>query len=302
MNYDAVIIGRGPAGISASLYLARAGYRVAVLGSGRGALDRAEKIENYYGFPEPLRGSELADRGVAQAEGLGVEVFREEVVSVAMEDLFVVRTASGDASREYRARALLIATGKSRSGLSVPGFEALRGKGISFCATCDGFFYRGKRLAVIGSGEYAAAELGELLHFTKDITLFTDGEATVSPRIPADIPVIREKIAGFTGTDRLSGIRTAGPAAADGRQADGAEYPVDGVFVAIGTAGAADFAAKIGVGMNGADIAVNGDYMTNVPGIFAAGDCIGGYLQIAKAVSDGALAARGINAFLKRGA
>ena len=297
MNYDVVIIGRGPAGISASLYLARAGYRVAVLGAARGALDKAEKIENYYGFPEPVSGAELADRGVAQAERLGVVLKAEEAVSVSMEDGFVVRTAVGDGGTEYRARAVLIATGKSRAGLKVPGFEALRGRGISFCATCDGFFYRGKRLAVIGSGDYAASELGELLHFTKDITLFTDGASTVSRRIPAEIPVVREKIAGFSGTDRLTGISTVPDLS---RSGEAAEYPVDGVFVAIGTAGAADFAAKIGVEVNGTDIVVDDDFMTNVPGIFAAGDCIGGYLQIAKAVSDGAHAAKGMTSFLKQ--
>ena len=294
MKHDAIIIGKGPAGISAAIYLARAGYRVLVIGKGIGALERAEKIENYYGFPESLSGQELALRGIAQAERLGVEVRSEEAVSVLMEDGFLVRTAPSSGTSllsetGYGAPVVLLATGKSRTTLNVPGFEEFRGKGISFCATCDGFFYRGKKLAVIGSGGYAASELSELLHFTSDITLFTDGKPLATGSLPAGVAVVTERITGFTGTDRLSGITTAG----------GESCPVDGAFVAVGTAGAADFAAKMGLETRDSDIVVDGDFRTNVPGIFAAGDCVGGYLQVAKAVSDGALAARSISSFLK---
>jgi thioredoxin reductase (NADPH) len=285
MTYDTIIIGKGPAGISAGIYLARAGKSTLVLGKETGALERAETIENYYGFPEPVSGAELARRGIAQAERLGVEIRTEEAVNIAIEDAFVVRTSDG----EYRARSILIATGKSRSGLKVPGFEELRGKGISFCATCDGFFYRKKRLAVVGSGEYAASEFHELLHVTDDVTVFTNGSPMRSDLFPEEVSVVAGKIARFSGTERLSEIVTE----------DGVAYPVDGAFIAIGTAGAADFAAKIGIALNGSDIAVDGCLMTNVPGIFAAGDCVGGLYQVAKAVSDGATAAKAIIAFLK---
>lgn len=295
MTYDAIILGKGPAGISASVYLARSGLSVLVVGKEVGALERAEHIENYYGFPEPVSGRELSARGIAQAERLGVAVVPEEVVGIGMEDVFTVKTAAA----EYRARTVLVATGKQRAGLRVPGFEAFRGKGISFCATCDGFFYRGKRLAVVGTGDYAASEFGELLHFTKDITLFTDGGDLVPGRFPEGIAVVTDRIASFeaaaaAGIDRLGGIVTVD--AAGSKQ----EHLVDGAFIAIGTAGAADFAAKVGIELRGQDIAIDGSFMTNVPGIFAAGDCIGGFLQVAKAVSDGALAARGIIEFLKK--
>ena len=225
-----------------------------------------------------------------------------------MEDAFVVKTAK----EEYRARAVLVATGKQRAGLRVPGFDEYRGKGISFCATCDGFFYRGKRLALVGTGDYAASEFGELLHFTKDITVFTEGFSALSNRFPEGIAVVTDKIASFQplagadfgGTPAPSANSVAGDRLGCIVTVDAAgektTHIVDGAFIAIGTAGAADFAAKIGIELRGQDIVVDGSFMTNVPGIFAAGDCIGGFLQVAKAVSDGALAARGMIEFLKK--
>lgn len=285
MIYDAIIIGKGPAGISASLYLVRAGMKTLVLGHGVGALERAERIENFYGFDVSPTGAELAAKGVAQARKLGADVRDEEVVHISMEDSWVVKTVDGD----YRSRSVLLATGKSRAGLKVPNFDELRGKGISFCATCDGFFYRNKRIAVVGTGDYAASELSELTHFTKDITLFTNGGEALSSRFPEGIAVEKRKISGFAGTDKLTSIELE----------DGTSIPVDGVFIALGTAGAADFAAKIGVELNKTDIVVDSSFMTNVPGIFAAGDCIGGFLQVSKAVSDGALAAKSMISFLK---
>jgi len=290
MKYDVIIIGKGPAGISASVYLARAGYSVLVIGKDRGALERAETIENYYGFQEPITGADLVERGIAQALRFGVTVLSEEVVSLAFEDTFIARTVD----REYRATALLVATGKQRMVLRIPGFEEFRGKGVSFCATCDGFFYRNRKVAVIGSGDYAASELAELLHFTKDITLFTNGANLATKLLPPEITVVTDKITAFTGNERLTGITV------DSQSQSQSEYPVDGVFVAVGTAGAADFAAKLGVEVSLSDIVVDSSFMTNLPGIFAAGDCVGGLLQVSKAVADGAIAAKGLISFLKK--
>lgn len=294
MVYDTAIIGTGPAGISASVYLARSSHSVVAIGKDSGALEKAEKIENYYGFDEPISGAALASRGVAQATRLGVTVAREEVVSLAVEDVFVLKTSAGS---EYRAKTVLIASGKQRTALRVPGFEEYRGKGISFCATCDGFFYRGKKIAIVGSGDYCASEYGELLHFAKDITVFTDGAVTLSSRFPTGIEPVVGKIVSFSGSDgdtgRLEKIVTMG---SDGKTRS---HAIDGAFIAIGTAGAADFAAKVGIEVNGTDIVVDGEYRTNVPGIFAGGDCIGGFLQVAKAVSDGALASKSILTHLK---
>ncbi len=285
MNYDAIVIGKGPAGIQAAVYLARAGRSVLVIGKDRGALERAEKIENFFGYPEPVGGAEIVDRGIAQAERLGVRVLTAEVVGIGIGESFEVKTA--DAA--YTARAVLLATGKARTSLKAEGFETYRGKGISFCAVCDGFFFRGKPLALVGSGDYAANELHELAHFTDDITVFTNGEKIPAGRFPDGYRVVEEKIARFVGGDRLSSIETE----------SGETVSVDGCFVAVGTAGATDFAAKIGFETKGHDIVVDPEFRTNMPGLWAAGDCVGGYLQIAKAVSDGALAAKSMIAWLK---
>lgn len=286
MNYDAIIIGKGPAGIQAAVYLVRAGNSVLVIGKDRGALEKAEKVENFFGFPEAVSGAEIVDRGIAQAERLGASILTDEAVGVSYSgDGYTVTATRG----EYTAPAVLIATGKSRAGLKVPGFEELKGNGISFCAVCDGFFFRNKAVALVGSGEYAARELHELLVFTRDITVFTNGEPAVPGRFPEGIRVVEDKIARFTGDGRLTGIETA----------SGETVDVSGCFVALGTAGAADFAAKIGIETRGQDIAVDGELKTGLPGLWAAGDCTGGYLQIAKAVADGAHAAKSINAYLK---
>lgn len=285
MTYDTIIIGKGPAGISAAVYLVRSGHTVLVLGKDAGALERAESIENYYGFPETLTGAELAARGVAQAERLGAEVRAEEVVHLGMEELWSVNTDSGN----HTAKTVLIATGKARAALMVPGFEEFRGRGISFCVTCDGFLYRGKKLALLGSGEYAANEYAELGAFTSDRTVFTNG-AEITGSFPEDTRFVTGKITAFSGEDTVSAITTE----------DGGEHAVDGVFAAIGTAGAASFAATLGIELNGTDIVVDDHCMTNIPGVFAAGDCTGGFLQIAKAVSDGTHAAKGINSWIKK--
>ncbi len=282
--FDAIIIGKGPAGISASLYLKRAGFDVLVIGKDGGDLEKTQRIENYYGLERPLSGKELLDRGVAQAQALGIEVRSAEVTAIEKEANFTVRTEQGVSE----SKTLLLATGKSRIKADIKGLESLRGRGVSFCAVCDGFFYRGKRLGVIGSGAYALSELSELTRFTKEITLFTNGSPLTAQTIPEGLSIVPEPILSIDGTDTVEGVTTIERT-----------IPLDGVFVAMGTAGASDFALKLGVLTNGTDLAVDSDFMTNVAGLYAAGDAIGGFLQIAKAVSDGALAAKSMIRRLK---
>lgn len=283
---DAIVIGKGPAGISAAIYLKRAGIDVLVIGKGYGALENSDKIENYYGFEEPISGKELIEKGIKQAENLGIEVITDEVVSIEKYENFIVKTLD----KSFEAKTVLLATGKSRVKIDIKGFEKFKGKGISFCAVCDGFFYRNKKVAVIGNGKYAANELSELMNFTKDIILFTNGQDLTTDNFPDDIDIVYDKISEIYGDDKIKGLI-----------AGNTNFDVDGIFIALGTASASDFAMKMGVFTEKDSIIVDEDFMTNVEGFYAAGDAIGGFLQIAKAVSDGAHASKGMIKYIKKG-
>lgn len=168
-----VIIGSGPAGVSAALYAARAGVQTTVLTKGPGALDRAELIQNYYGFAEPITGAELERRGIEGAKAVGVEFVTTEAVGLTYTDKLTVETLAGD----FPADAVILATGASRAAPRIPGLAGLEGHGVSYCATCDAFFYRGRDVAVLGSGEYALHEVQALLPVAHSVTLLTGGPA-----------------------------------------------------------------------------------------------------------------------------
>ncbi len=306
-RYDVIIIGKGPAGISASLYLARAKVKVLVLGKDFGALEKAHLIENYYGLEKPISGLDLALRGVEQARGLGVQVETAEVTGVSfsaeqdqMEQdsllkplRFEVSTGTEDT---YYASSILIAVGRQRKGLKVPGFDEYRGHGISFCAVCDGFFYKGKTIAVVGNGAFAAAEVSHLSHIASEVILFTDGkelEEEAKNLLPNDLTIVTNPIKAILGT---SSAQEGGSVSSI--QVDDNEFAVQGIFIAIGTAGSSDFAATLGLPLgegSEADVLVTLDSgATVISGIYSAGDSTGGYMQVAKAVSDGAHAAKAI--------
>lgn len=279
--YDVIIIGKGAAGVSAALYTTRANLKTLVLGSAVGALENAEKVDNYYGFPGGVSGRELQARGVEQARSLGCEVLDEEVLSVTKLQTVLVKTNLG----EYEGRRLLIATGKARAQTKVAGVQRLLGRGVSMCAVCDGFFYRGKRLAVMGNANYAVAEASELTRFTSDITIYTNGrEPAWETPLPETVKVDTRTVSELLGGERVEQLLFA----------DGGTLPIDGVFVAEGTASAFDFAVKMGILTEGSDIVVDESFQTNVEGVYAAGDCVGGLLQVSKAVAEGAIAARAI--------
>ena len=135
-----IIIGAGPAGISAALYAVRGNLDPLVINNGIGALEKAEKIENYYGLEHPLSGQELYDTGIAQAKALGVRILDAQVLGVGGFDTFVVKTTEG----EFETQSLILATGSKRAAPKIPGVKEFEGKGVSYCAICDAFFYRGK--------------------------------------------------------------------------------------------------------------------------------------------------------------
>ena len=279
-----IIIGYGPAGISAAIYLKRAGIDPLVIGKDHGSFSSGnEIIDNYYGFAEPMSGKQMIINGIQQAKNMAIEITNESVIGLLEnESGFVVQTEQ----HEYQTKAVLLATGKRRLALNKPGFKKLLGKGISLCATCDGYFYRKKKLALIGDGKYMLQELSHLERVTQDITIFTNGKVL---DVEVNYPVITEPIKSFVGNPKLKAIHTT----------EGS-YDVDGAFVAIGTPSALEFAQTLGIIMDKQSIVVDENYQTNVPGLFAAGDIIGGKLQIAKAVYDGMMVAESMYDYLKK--
>lgn len=278
---ELVIIGQGPAGISAALYAVRGGAPVTVIAKDGGALMKADMIQNYYGFADGVSAKKLVADGIEQAKRLGVKFVSDEVCGVEFgENGFDVKTTD----KTLPAATLIIACGTSRNVPPIKNIDKFEGFGVSYCAICDGFFYRGKRVAVIGNGPYAESEYGVLKNIIEDVTILTNG---LQPQF--SLPCDTRKIESFEGEEKIEEIVFA----------DGTREKFDGVFIACGSAGAFELSKKLGLETDGNKIKTNEKRATNIPGIFAAGDCIPGLQQIAKAVCDGMIAGTEALKFLK---
>lgn len=290
-----IIIGAGPAGISAALYAARANMDPLVINNGIGALEKAEKIENYYGMEHPVSGKELFETGLAQAKALGVRILEVQVLGIGGFDTFTVKTTAGD----FDTISVILATGSKRKAPAIPGIKEFEGRGVSYCAICDAFFYRGKDVAVLGNGDFAMHEAKELANTASTVTIYTNGEEPEFT-LEGNISVNTMKIQSVEGDELVSGIRLAPDMQAqetdsDTEKAVGEFCHADGLFIAMGTAGSTEIARQMGAELTEkGNILVNENMETTIPGLYAAGDCTGGLLQVAKAVCDGAQA--GINA------
>lgn len=314
---DVIIIGQGPAGISAALYTCRAKLSTTIIGKDGGSLARADKIENYFGLAEPLSGRELLSIGKTQSMALGAELIEDEVLHVAWEDgHFAIDTVS----EKLESKTVILATGAPRKVPKIKGIEDFEGRGVSYCAVCDAFFFRGRNVAVLGNSLYALHEIQHLLPIVNSVTLLTNGasldvdlkdtnlkikgsgdqsaedksdenkgtENQRDERIEdskrsenVEINVITEPIAELTGDDFLQEVSFK----------KGQSLAVDGLFVALGSASAIDLARKLGANVQDGAIIVSNNMITNVPGFFAAGDCTGGLSQVSTAVAEGAKAA-----------
>lgn len=283
--YDVIIIGGGPAGVSAALYAVRGGLATAIIHSGSSALHRAERIENYYGSGA-LSGADLYDRGIEQARALGVAVIDGQATFAQTDgEVFTVSATVG----EYKAKRLVVATGAARKTVDIAGLKDYEGKGVSYCAVCDAFFYRKKRVGVIGAGEFAEHEYSAIKNVAGATYLLTDGE---TPSFTAD-NVATDRIARVIGRDgRVGGVAFE----------DGTELELDGLFVAVGVLSSGAIAKSIGAftDVNGA-IITDEKGMTNVAGLYAAGDCTVGVKQVGKAVADGMTVGIALINDLKRG-
>ncbi len=277
MKPNATIIGAGPAGISAAIYLVRAGFPVTVIYRDMGALGKTDAIENFYGFPEPVSGPDLFNRGLDQAKRLGVTIINDEVVGLVWEDKMTVLTQTS----KYPADVIILATGAARIAPKIDGLKELEGRGVSYCAICDAFFYRGKDVGVIGAGEYAKHEALTLAATSAKVTIFTMGKTAEFADLPDNVSVESRPVIKLNGTESLESVELD----------DHTILPLAGIFVAVGIAGSADFARKIGAEIDGVRIVTDDNNATTLPGLYACGDCTGGMLQVAKAVYEGARAA-----------
>lgn len=273
--YDVIVIGSGPAGITAAIYAKRRNLSILVISKGIGTLQKAEKIDNYYGFENGISGKELYENGIKQAKNLGIDFIEDEVINIEYINQFTIETVNS----KYEAKAVILATGVSRNIPNIKGIKEFEGKGVSYCAVCDSFFYKGKDVAVLGDGNYAIHEFETLKPVASSVTILTNGNTMVENR-DSSIEVNSKKIREFRGDTKLEEVEFE----------DNTIQNLNGVFIAMGTASSSDLARKIGARIENNNIVVNENMETTVPGLFACGDCTGGLLQISKAVYEGAKA------------
>jgi thioredoxin reductase (NADPH) len=301
--YDLVVVGSGPAGLTAALYAAREGLEVLVIeraGVG-GQAGITERLDNFPGFPEGVEGAELADRLRQQAERFEVEILSaQEVTAVGKDgDYRTVSTADG---ATYAAYAVLLAMGSTYRRLGLDGEDELIGAGVHFCATCDGPFYRGKDVLVIGGGNSAGEESLFLARFADSVTIVTrDDQLKASA-------VVRTKVESTDGVDVVTGATPVGFEQRDGRfaglvvECDGEKQTLeaDGAFVFIGLTPNTGIVADLVDLDDRGFVVADAGMQTSLPGVFVAGDVRSGSTkQAASAAGEGAAAALAIRRYIE---
>lgn len=275
-NYDVVIVGGGPAGISAGIYALRTGVKTLVIDADNSSLSNAKEIQNYYGI-ESISGKELKEKGINQFKNLGGYVLFDQVLKITKDyqtNIFTVKTKS----ESFESKVILLAMGSPKKK-TVEGLEKFEGTNVSYCAICDGFFYKNKTVAVLGSGEFALSECEELEKMVKKIYLIAKN-TQIDIKKHKNIEIVNKNIAEFRGQDFVKEILFD----------DGSKIDIDGVFIAEGSLTSFELSKQLGLLDKNNFIMVDKNFMSNVAGVFCAGDMIGGLLQISKAVSDGAQA------------
>ncbi len=303
--YDVIIVGSGPAGLTAALYLAREGNEVLVieksgLGGQTGITDR---LDNFPGFPEGITGSEFADRLVQQAKRFGVEILQAQAVTSLRTEAESRYVTTSD-GQEYGAKAVVITTGSTYRRLEVPGEEQLLGAGVHFCATCDGPFYRGEHVAVVGGGNSAAEESLFLTRFVDRVTLLVRGEALKAAPLVIDKIHDNDKIEvryntsvrELRGDTKLEGLVVGATADANATEI----LNPAAVFLFVGLSPNSDWLPNAVERNEHGFLCTDKTLETSIGGVFAAGDVrLGATNQAASAAGEGATVALMVREHLK---
>ncbi len=302
--HDVVMIGAGPTALAAAVYTAREDIETLIFEKGviGGLAAITDKVDNYPGFPEGIEGLQLADNLRLQAERFGAVIELGEVTSVKREDdLLKLETTSGD----MYAKAVLVATGSEWVKLGIPGESEFYGRGVHNCATCDGAFYRDKRLVVVGSGNSAAQEALFLTRFSSHIDILIRGEAWKASEVLIHEVEKNDKLHVHfnTTTEEVIGEngRVTKVIGKDKTSGELKEFITDGVFVFVGLKPVTYFLKDTGVEFDEAGfIKTDLKLATSVKGVYVAGDVrSGATMQIASAVGEGATAALSIREYIE---
>jgi len=288
---DLLIVGGGPAGLSAGIYAVRSGLRTAIVERDAlgGQVATTPVVENYPGFTS-VGGKTLVDIMVSHALQY-VQIFQgEAVLDIERNELFSVTTSR----RKFNTKSILLATGATHKKLNIPGEKRLSGRGVSYCSTCDGPLFRGKKVVMVGGGNSAVTEALHLFHMGVDVTLIhrrdelRAQEFLAKQLLENNIPVLWDTEAKeIRGNERVEEVLLI-----NNKTNEMKEFKTDGVFIAIGYTPATDLAEKLGLDINeDGYIQHDGKHRTNIPGIYSAGDVEGGYKQIVTASGQGAEAA-----------
>jgi thioredoxin reductase (NADPH) len=292
---DVLIIGGGPAGLTAGIYAGRGQLNTLIVEKGLpgGQIAQTDEVENYPGFETAISGPELSQRMVKQAERFGAKIVMDEVRSVRREGEHFFLSGY---ERDYRTRVVIVATGANPRRLGIPGEDTFYGRGVSTCATCDGFFYRGKRVVVVGGGDAAVEEGSFLTKFADSVTVVhrrdalrankvAQERAFANPKMHFEWNTLPLEVLGSDG--QVSGLKVKDVHSGAERVID-----TDGVFVYIGHVPNTDYLQGV-VELNGHGyVSVRDEIFTNIEGIFAAGDVADEvYRQLSTSVGAGTRAA-----------
>lgn len=303
--HDAVIIGSGPAGYTAAIYLGRAGYHPTVIAGALtpgGQLVNTTEVENFPGFPDGVMGPDLMDAMQQQAEKFGAELIYDDVASVDFSK--PVKTLTLDGGDVLSARAVIITTGSSYRKLGVPGEEQYSGRGVSYCATCDGFFFRDKPIVVVGGGDSAFEEAQFLSRFGSSVTLVHRRDTFRASKIMVDRAKENEKIRIITNAvvEFVNGDDTGATSVTlrDVVSHETSELEASGIFVAIGHTPSTSFLGDaVALDDDGYIVVDGASTRTSVNGVFAAGDVVDRtYRQAISAAGMGCRAALDAQSYL----